>query len=126
MSEAPRDYDHDRLVAESGPLRRRLAFDIEQGEVSRFLVQLEYADEDGEWTPVVRYDHDAVGSDEAVHDVTEEGLHIDIYRGDEKIVTEFVAPPQPANRALTFAEEHLSRNLQRFVKRFEEWESEDQ
>jgi len=50
--------------------------------VTRFTVQLEYRHDD-EWREVVRYDHD--GTDiGGGHDVTEEGLHIDIYRDGEQ------------------------------------------
>jgi hypothetical protein len=45
------------------------------------------------WETVVRYDHDAEGSDEATHDVTEDGLHIDIYRDGEKIDSHELTPP---------------------------------
>jgi hypothetical protein len=45
------------------------------------------------------------------HDVSEEGIHIDIYRGGEKYRTEYVAPPMPAKRALDRAEDHLANNL---------------
>ena len=41
----------------------------------------------GEWQSVVRYDHDGTDESEFAHDVTEERLHIDIYRGGEKEAT---------------------------------------
>lgn len=84
----------------------------------RFVVQLEYRRNDS-WTPVVRYDHNPAS--EHGHDVTEEGLHIDVYRDGEKYRTEYVAPPMPAGVAVDFAEDHLTENTQRFVRRFEEW-----
>lgn len=55
----------------------RLGFSTEQGTVAKFVAQLEYW-LDGDWRTVLRYDHDrdAPGG----HDVTEEGLHRDVYR----------------------------------------------
>lgn len=81
-------------------------------------MQIEYRLEDG-WTEVVRADHDALG--EASHDVTEEGVHLDVYRHGEKLRTEELFPRASAGVALTFAEEHLSRHAERYIRRFEEW-----
>jgi hypothetical protein len=78
---------------------------------------LEYRLE-GEWIPVVRYDHDPAS--EHGHDVTDEGLHIDVYRDGDKYRTEYVAPPMPAGVALDSAEDQLVKNTQQFVTRFEE------
>ncbi|AUX10576.1 hypothetical protein AArcSl_2965 [Halalkaliarchaeum desulfuricum] len=96
----------------------RTAFSTESGEVTRFMIQLEYWI-DGDWQEIVRYDHDqdAPGG----HDVTEEGLHRDVYRDGEKYRTEEVSPPIPANEAFDYAEEDLRENAERFVKRFEKW-----
>jgi hypothetical protein len=68
---------------------------------------------------VVRYDHDTEA--EAAHDVTEDGLHIDIYRDGEKHATEYIAGPLPAGLALDLAEDQLSENAERSIRRFEEW-----
>ena len=91
---------------------------IEQGEVLRFVVQLEYR-LGGEWVEVVRYDHESAGA--SAHDVTKEGLHIDIYREGEKHATEYIAGPLPAGVALDLAEDHLAEIAERFIRRFEEW-----
>lgn len=96
----------------------RTAFSTEQGDVTRFMIQLEYW-LDGDWRGVVRYDHDRNAS--GGHDVTEEGLHRDVYRDGEKYRTEDVSPPVPANEAFEYAEEDLRENVQRFIKRFERW-----
>lgn len=61
------------------------------------------------------------GESEFGHDVTEAGLHIDIYRDGEKEATEYISPPQPAAIALDRAEDHLSKNLERFSSRYEQW-----
>ena len=96
----------------------RTAFSTERGEVTKFLIQLEYW-LNGDWREVVRYDHDrdAPGG----HDVTEEGLHRDVYRNGEKHDTEEVSPPIPANKGFDHAEEDLRENVERFITRFEQW-----
>jgi hypothetical protein len=118
--ETPREYDHEVTRHAPGPARQRRGLDIERGTVTRFVVQLEYHHA-GAWHPVVRYDHDGTGESEHAHNVTEEGLHIDIYRDGEKYATEYIASPQPAGVALDRAEDHLSNNLQRFINRYEQW-----
>ncbi|MFC6764650.1 DUF7718 family protein [Natrinema soli] len=116
----PRDYDREFTAAVNHRIRRRLGFDTARGTVVRFVVQLEYH-HDGEWQTVVRYDHDGTGNSEFGHDVTEEGLHIDIYRDEEKEATEYIAPPLPAAAALDRAEDHLAKNLERYISRYERW-----
>lgn len=116
--EEPRDYDREYQRPLPGPLRERVGRDTDGSEVTRFVVQLEYH-HDGEWQTVVRYDHDP--RSEFGHNVEQEGLHIDIYRNDEKYRTEFVTPPLPAGVALDHAEDHLAKNLERFIERFEQW-----
>lgn len=51
-------------------------------------------------TDTTVHDQEAEGG----HDVTEEGLHMDVYRNGEKVKTEQLAPPESAARALTRAE----------------------
>jgi hypothetical protein len=86
--------------------------------VTRFVVQLEYRF-NGDWREIVRFDHDPE-SDRA-HDVTREGVHMDVYRDGEKLRSEEVFPPMHASDALTFAEEHLNQHAERHIKRFEIW-----
>ena len=123
MSDDSRNYDKEFTTRVHRRARRRLGIDVDRGQVKRFVVQLEYlVDPHPEaWEPVVRYDHDVEGSAEATHDVTEDGLHIDIYRDGEKINSHELTPPLPANDALSAAEEHLTEHLQGYVRRFEEW-----
>lgn len=118
MTEGPRDYDREYTDQLSQNTRVRLGYSHDRGEVTRFVVQLEYQLEDG-WHEVVRYDHDPAS--EFGHDVTDEGLHIDIYRDGEQYRTEYLAPPMPAGLALDRAEDHLSKNLEAFTQRFEQW-----
>ncbi|WP_425504789.1 DUF7718 family protein [Salinigranum marinum] len=70
---------------------------------------------------VVRYDHDSEGRTEATHDVTEEGLHINVYRDGEKTDSHEVTPPLPANQTLNAAEDHLSTHLDGYIRRLERW-----
>lgn len=117
----PREYDvtpPPTRLAERVQLRT--AFTAEQGEVVRFLTQLEYW-LDGDWRAVVRYDHDTGGADEAAHDVTEDGLHRDVYRDGEKVRTVDVTPPLPSTDAFNYAEDDLRENYERYIKRFEQW-----
>lgn len=118
MNDTPRDYDREFIARTGSNVRRRLGYSHDHGTVIRFVVQLEYQHE-GEWKPVVRYDHDP--SSENGHDVTEEGLHLDVYRDEAKYRTEYVAPPVSAGLALDFAEDHMNENAERFTRRFEEW-----
>lgn len=96
----------------------RTAFSTDRGTVTAFLVQLEYWRRD-DWDPVVRYDHDreAAGG----HDVTEEGLHRDVFRGGQKDRTVQVTGPIPANRGFDYAEDDLRGNLEGYVSRYERW-----
>jgi len=82
--------------------------------VTWFVVQLEYLYE-GNWTTVVRYDPDPASKQG--HDVTDEGLHIDVYSEGEKYRTEYVAPPMPAGVVLDFAEDHFAENAQFFFQK---------
>jgi hypothetical protein len=116
--EGPQDYEREYTDPLSDVTRVRLGYSHDRGEVTRFVVQLEYCVE-SEWREVVRYDHDPAS--EFGHDVTEEGLHIDVYRDGEQYRTEYVAPPMPAGLALDRAEDHLSNNLEGFTTRFEQW-----
>lgn len=122
-AEEPRDYDLEYTAPEGGPVRRRLGIDVDRGDVTRFIVQLEYLvdPESDEWATVVRYDHDDAGGDEAAHDVTEEGLHIDVYRDGEKTDSHELTPPLPASAALEAAEDHLAEHLEGYIRRFERW-----
>jgi hypothetical protein len=118
--EGPRDYDREYCRGVSGPLQVRIGLDRERGSVTRFVVQLEY-NHDGDWHPVVRYDHDGTGESEHSHDVVDEGLHIDIYRDGEKHATEYISAVGSGAEGLNRVEEHLSNNLQRFTNRYEQW-----
>jgi len=118
MTEEPREYGREFTTPLQYRVRRRIGYTHERGEVTRFMIQIEYL-LDGEWTEVVRFDHDPE-SDHG-HDVTKEGVHMDVYRDGEKIRQEEVFPSMSASDALTFAEEHLKQHGQRYINRFEQW-----
>jgi len=119
----PRDFDKEFTARANHRARRRLGIDVNHGTVTRFVLQLEYLikPHPGEWATVVRYDHDAGGAEEATHDVTEDGLHIDIYRDGRKVDSHELTPPLPGNQALNIAEDHLNEHLEGYLRRFEQW-----
>jgi len=82
------------------------------------MIQLEYW-LDGNWRVVVRYDYDrhAPGG----HDITDEGLHLDVYRDGAKVRTERVTGPIPATDGFDGAEADFRENAKRYVRRFERW-----
>lgn len=118
MTVAPRDYDREFTTPLEYRVRRRIGYSHEHGVVTRFVVQLEYR-LDGEWCEIVRFDHDQESN--RGHDVTTEGVHMDVYRSGQKLRSEEVFPPMPVSDALTCAEEHLNQHAERYVNRFEEW-----
>lgn len=128
MNTGPRSYEREFTARADHRARRRLGLDVDRGTVVRFVVQLEYLIDPGadEWATVVRYDHDGTGESEHAHEVTDEGLHIDVYRESEKIESHELTPPLPANDALSIAEEHLSNHLEGYLRRFEQWHGIDQ
>lgn len=106
--------------------RIRRIFETDGGSISRFVVQLEYdvaADMETEsppsWRVVARFDHDA--SSVGGHDVSEEGLHLDVYRDDERYARARNFPRLPPGSAMRFAENHLRRHADLLLARFERW-----
>ena len=105
-------------------IRRDLATD--QGQVRSFVYQMEYDIEatptgqnTPDWRTVARFDHSISG--EHSHDVREEGLHLDIYRDEEKeeVITDF--PPVRLEFAPRFCEELLKSEADALLERFERW-----
>lgn len=119
----PRDYDTEFTTPVDHRVRRRLGLDVDHGEVHRFVVHLEYRLHPVAevWAVVVCYAHDAAGGDEMAHDVTEEGIHMDIYRYGETVATVSLTEPLPAEEALEYAGDHVAEHLERFIRRFERW-----
>ena len=104
----------------------RVEIDTAEGDVSRFVVQLEYDLEwdydttsTSSWAVVARFDHDP--ETEFGHDIVSEGLHLDIYREGEKESVLRGFPKVPLNEAPAWCEGYLHENAQRFIGRFERW-----
>lgn len=115
-----REYDKEWTVPLCEHARQRNGYITQQGDIKRFLVQLEYELDDN-WTEVVRFDHDSEGGEEMTHDVREEGLHMDVYRKGEKVDIEQVMGPISPETGFTAAEEHLEEHAEAYISRFEEW-----
>lgn len=116
------EYDREWTTPSGSRARKRLGYSHDRGHVTRFVVQLEYR-LGGEWVEVVRSDHDEEG--EFAHDVTDEGLHLDVFRDGEKVDTDQLTGPLPADVGFTLAEEHLAEHAERYVTRFEQWHKTD-
>jgi len=118
MCQGPRDYDREFTNRLSADSRLRLGFDTDSGEVTQFVVQLERR-RGTDWVEVVRADHNP--DSELSHDVTEEGIHLDVYRDGEKYRREFIGPPMPAGRALDRAEGHITDHAEAYLTRDDQW-----
>lgn len=105
-------------------IRRELR--TESGEIVRFVVQLEY-DVEAEvslgagpsWRVVARFDHD--NTDSGGHDVSVEGLHLDVYRDGERYDRLWDFPTLPPGTAMRYCETYLRDWSDRFLARFERW-----
>jgi len=113
-----REYDREFTTPVGFRARRRVGFDTDRGAVTRFVVQLEYLVGD-EWMEVVRFDHDPASKHG--HDVTTDGVHMDVHRDGVLIRTEEIFPSMSPNDAFTFAEEHLAEHAKRYSERFVKW-----
>lgn len=67
------EYPHARV---------RVEIEKQEGIPTRFVIQLERRIDD-DWHQVVRFDHNPANP--MGHDLTEEGLHMDIYYDGEKV-----------------------------------------
>lgn len=103
------EYPHAQL---------RFILNTERGTPTQFLVQLEYRLEDG-WEPVVRFDHNPDGV--YGHDITEEGLHMDIYRDGEKHLVRRDFPPVELSNAPDYCESYIENHADRLFRRYKEW-----
>lgn len=102
-----RVVEFHRYLNEDSALRVR--FELDQGVVLKFVVQLEcrFA-KIGRFTPVVRYD--------TVHGFA----HCDRFHPYEKS-SKVTTPTQDYNEALTFAIDDLVKRWRFYRRRFEEW-----
>ena len=100
-----RTVEFHRLLDHQNSLRVR--FELEQGQVKKFIAQLEcYIN--GAWCPVVRYDtaHNFAHRD-LIHPVG------DVEKSEMAV--------QDYNEALTFAIEDLADNWGKYRERYEQW-----
>lgn len=123
-ADGPRNYDREYTKPIQADARVRIGYSRDGNEISRFVVQLECRLNE-EWTEVVRFDHDAGGANEMAHDVADEGLHMDVYRDNEKVDTVSITGPIPPPVGFTTAEEHLAEHAERYITRFNEWHPTD-
>lgn len=114
----PAGYDREYTTPLDGRTQLRVGFSTTRGRVTRFVVQLEYW-LDGDWRVVARFDHDE--RSEMGHDVTQEGLHLDLYRDGEKYAVKDDYPPVDLNDAIDYCETELRENATEYVTRFERW-----
>jgi hypothetical protein len=55
------------------------------------------------------------------HDITEEGLHMDIYRDGEKYRVKTNFPTVPLSDAPKYAESHIRGQADQLLRRYEQW-----
>ncbi len=106
--------------------RIRRELETVEGQPTRFVAQLEYdvqatptGDNDAEWKPVARFDHNSNTQDG--HDINTEGLHLDLYKDGEKYRVLDGFPPIPLSRAFRYCEEYLTQHSDRLLRQFEQW-----
>lgn len=106
--------------------RIRRELETERGAVLRFVAQLEYdvqatpaGDNTPDWQPVARFDHNS--HSQHGHDISDEGLHLDLYKDGEKHRVLDTFPPVPLSRAPRYCEEYLTRHANRFLEQYERW-----
>lgn len=82
------------------------------GTPSQFLIQLEYRMERS-WMTVVRFDHHPKSPNG--HDITEEGLHMDVLRNGEKVRVKRDFPPVSLNRAPRYCVLYIKNNADQLL-----------
>jgi hypothetical protein len=102
-----RTVEFRRLLDDMNALRVR--FETDRGQILRFVIQLECLfSEDGEWTPVVRYD-------------TAHGYaHRDVLHPHER-EEKTEMPVQDYNEAFTIAMDDIVKRRVVYRRRYEEW-----
>lgn len=105
-------------------VRRRTCIETADGNVSAFYVQLEMnlspsKDSESEWTDIACFDHQP--ERERGHDVTREGLHLDIYHpnGPDRMITDFCGVD--LNHAPRFCELYFEGNYRELCRQYADW-----
>lgn len=101
----------------------RYSVRVERGQVTAFVVQL-YCWRDGSWHLVAQFDHTPKTSEG--HDVTVEGVHMDVFRDGEKYEVETSPHPGPSapELALDYAIRYLETYNERLIEQYDAWLSE--
>lgn len=86
--------------------------------LTRFRVQLEHHVVD-EWQQIVGSAHNP--NAETGHDVTAEGVHLDIYRDGERVDREQLFDPTTPSNALDIADDHIKENYEQYVRDYRQW-----
>jgi hypothetical protein len=129
VADPDRDYDRTHLKPlDLSGARVRVALDRDRSPspsaIGRFMIQLEYLPEgddpvdESNWLEVVRSDH---GPGAGEHDVTDEGVHLDVYRSGTKIGTDQLAGPMSPTNGFDRAEEHIRETAEAYVNRYRQW-----
>ncbi len=132
--DSEREYEEMRLIPSGiSGTRLRVGYDRDRGPsasaIERFVVQLEYLpegddpDEENNWHAVVRSDH---GPGAGEHDVTDEGVHLDIYRSGDPIGTPQLLGPVSPDEGFTEAEDHIREHAEYYINRYRRWLTIDQ
>ena len=100
-----RTVEYRRLLDDRNAVRVR--FELERHQILKFVVQLECRFND-EWMAVVRYD------------TTHNFAHCDVLHPTEKAQKVEMAS-QDYNEALTLAIDDLTKNWQKYRRRYERW-----
>jgi hypothetical protein len=118
MTDEGEGYDREFTTIISRRAQIRAGLSTRKGDVERFFIQLEYW-LDGQWLEAVRFDHDP--DTEFGHDITEDGLHMDIYRNGQKHRVKDDFPPVELNRAPRYCTTYIREHADRLIRRFEQW-----
>ena len=118
MTDEPKGYDREFTTVINRRSQIRAGFSTVKGDVTRFFVQLEYR-YNRSWLEVVRFDHNP--ATEFGHDITKDGLHMDIYRDGEKYRVKNDFPPVKLNRAPRYCTTYIREHADRLLRRFEQW-----
>lgn len=111
-------YDREFTTVVDRRAQIRVGFSMYRGDVTEFFVQLEYWYR-GDWLPVARFDH--APDTPMGHDVTSEGLHLDVFRDGEKYRVEDGFPPVELSGVLRYCITYFREHGPRLLRRFERW-----
>ncbi|KAA9406556.1 hypothetical protein Har1131_06950 [Haloarcula sp. CBA1131] len=105
-------------------VRRRTELDFEGGEIQSFYVQLEYnlapeASNDDDWTQIACFDHQP--EHPLGHDITREGLHMDIRHPAKRDRKTVDFPAVDLADAPRFCEKYLDKNYREISARYAGW-----